>query len=250
MNKTTGLKASQALLLAAFVAFTGCGKNTEAIVDHEETIGEEELINADGPGETPDLSKLTNPDFTASEKAQVLANYDHLDPNRIVPSALLEKAVLYYDANKKNLGNTRYLTVIDFSKKSTKARFFLIDMSNGSVWPLHTSHGKGSDPGHDGIADSFGNVSGSGKSSLGFYKTAETYSGSHGYSLRLDGLSSTNSKARSRAIVVHSATYVKEASVIQGRSLGCPALAPSVYKTVIDKIKGGSIIYAGLSGVR
>lgn len=248
MQKPTGLKAPQAFLLAAFLAFTGCGQNTHSS-GVEEELSEQEVIDADGPGETPeDLSKMTDPDFTVSEQAQVLAKYDYVDPNHVVPSDLLAKAVSYYEANKANLKNTKYLSVIDFKKRSTKARFFIIDMNNGSVWAVHNAHGKGSDPGHDGYADYFSNESGSGKSSLGFYRTAETYSGKHGYSLRLDGLSSTNSNARARAIVVHSADYVKESSVVQGRSLGCPALAPSVYKSVIDKIKGGSIIYAGLSG--
>ena len=90
-------------------------------------------------------------------------------------------------------------------------------------------------------------LAGSNASSLGYYMTAETYTGSHGYSLRLDGLSSTNSKVRSRAIVVHGADYVEEAAVIQGRSWGCPAVAMANRTTVINMIKGGSIIYAGLS---
>jgi hypothetical protein len=47
-------------------------------------------------------------------------------------------------------------------------------------------------------------------SSLGVYKTAETYNGKHGLSLRLDGLSPTNSKARERAVVVHGADYVED----------------------------------------
>lgn len=249
MHKVTRLQGTSALLLAAFLVFSGCAKNSEITLP-DETTSEEELIDHDGTGETPaDLAKLTNPDdLTASERAQVFAKYDFVDPNRIVPTELLKKAITYYEANAQNIPNKRYLSVIDFSKKSTKARFYIIDMSNGSVWAIHTSHGRGSDTGHDGIADSFSNVSGSKKSSLGYYRTAETYQGKHGYSLRMDGLSSTNSNVRSRAIVVHPATYVKEASVIQGRSEGCPAVAPAISKKVIDKIKGGSIIYAGLSG--
>lgn len=47
-------------------------------------------------------------------------------------------------------------------------------------------------------------------SSLGIYRCAETYEGKHGYSMRLDGLEPTNSLARERAIVIHSADYVSE----------------------------------------
>ena len=117
-------------------------------------------------------------------------------------------------------------------------------METGSVWNIHVSHGKGSDSNHDGLAEKFSNVSGSNASSLGFYKTAETYQGKHGYSLRLDGLSETNSKARPRAIVVHGADYVKDKEVIQGRSWGCPAVSRMHSKKVIDLIKNGSLILA------
>ena len=60
--------------------------------------------------------------------------------------------------------------------------------------------------------------------------------------MRLDGLSSTNSNARKRAIVVHPATYVSDSASRAGRSWGCPALDPKVSKSVIDRIKGGSLM--------
>lgn len=216
-----------------------------------EEMTEAEFVKTEGTGTAPtDLGEMKAVDFTASETAQVLAKYSHLDPNRVVPSALLQKAVVYFEANKSRFANQRYLSVIDFSKKSTKARFYIVNLASGAVWAIHTAHGSGSDRNHDGLAESFGNVSGSGKTSLGHYRTAETYTGKHGNSLRLDGLSSTNSNARSRAIVIHAANYVSESAVIQGRSLGCPAITPSYRDKLIGQIKNGSLIYAGLSGVR
>jgi hypothetical protein len=80
-------------------------------------------------------------------------------------------------------------------------------------------------------------------SSLGFYLTAETYNGEHGYSLRLDGLSSTNSNARERAIVIHAADYVAPGEKI-GRSWGCPAVEPRYHQQIIDELKEGALIYA------
>ena len=210
---------------------------------------EEENEGANSGGESP-IEDLPAPDVAESVKDQTLKKYAHLDPKRLVDDGLLEKAVLYFDANLTKTKNQNYLSVIDFSKKSTKSRFFIINMKTGEVLAIHTSHGKGSDANHDGYAESFSNASGSNQSSLGFYRTAETYSGKHGLSLRLDGLSSTNSRARSRAIVLHGAGYVKESSVIQGRSWGCPAVAMDLRDSVIAKIKGGSLIYAGLSGVK
>jgi hypothetical protein len=73
--------------------------------------------------------------------------------------------------------------------------------------------------------------------------------GSNGYSLRLDGLESgVNDRARERAIVIHGAPYVSEATARAlgrlGRSWGCPALPLSAARTIIDTIKGGSLVFA------
>ncbi len=99
------------------------------------------------------------------------------------------------------------------------------------------------------MATSFSNLPESNRSSLGLYRTAETYSGKHGYSLRLDGLEpGINDKARERAIVMHAADYVNEAAAKKqgylGRSLGCPAVRPEVAKQVIDVVKGGDLLFA------
>lgn len=228
------------LMGVLIVTITACGKTSEFKLQDEvgwEPMETEELLGIQEPSIAPEVLSETS----------ALGSYQHLDPKRLVPNNLLAKAVLYYDANKSKIQNQNYLAVIDFSKKSTLTRFFIINLKSGEVWALHVSHGKGSDPGHDGIAESFSNVSGSNQSSLGFYKGAETYSGKHGYSLRLDGLSTTNSRARARAIVIHGADYVQESSVIQGRSLGCPAVSMSVRTEVINRLKNGAIIYAGLS---
>lgn len=174
----------------------------------------------------------------------ILSKYDHLDPNRIVPSRALKAAVVYFDKNKSRIRNKNYISVINFGQSSKEKRFYIINMKTGAVWALHVSHGKGSDSDHDGYAERFSNASGSNASSLGFYLTAETYYGSKGYSLKLDGKSSTNSNARARAIVIHGASYVQEARVIQGRSWGCPAVSMSYRTRVINMLKGGSLIYA------
>lgn len=200
-----------------------------------------EDVPSPGDDLTPPPDASTPPE---DDKSEILSQYDYLDPDHIVPTKALEQAVLYYDQNKTKIGNTKVLSIIDFSQSSTQKRWYIINMETGSVWNIHVSHGKGSDSNHDGFAEKFSNVSGSNASSLGFYLTAETYSGNHGYSLRLDGLSETNSRARSRAIVVHGADYVQEKAVIQGRSLGCPAVSMANRTQVINLIKGGSLILA------
>lgn len=169
--------------------------------------------------------------------------YSYLDPDHVVPSALLTRTLEYYEANQAKITNKRYIVIIDFSKHNSKKRFYLIDMSSGDVVGYLTAHGKNSDPDFDGYATTFSNTPNSLMSSVGFYLTAETYYGEHGYSLRLDGLSSTNSNARARAIVIHGADYVTDAPLI-GRSYGCPALDMDYYQEVISMIKGGALIYA------
>ncbi|SDK76651.1 L,D-transpeptidase catalytic domain [Catalinimonas alkaloidigena] len=138
------------------------------------------------------------------------------------------------------------LTVIDFSLPSSQKRLYVIDMvQRRLVLHTYTSHGQGS--GAD-LAKKFSNTPDSHMSSIGFYVTAETYQGKHGYSLRLDGMDKGyNDNARRRAVVMHGADYVSEAFIQKvgrlGRSYGCPAMSWEVYQQVIDKIKGGSCLF-------
>lgn len=138
------------------------------------------------------------------------------------------------------------LTLIDFSKASTRERLWVIDMAAGKVlFSSHVAHGQGSGGNY---ATSFSNVSGSHKSSLGVYLTGATYNGGNGYSLLLDGLEKgVNDNARSRAIVVHGAAYADPSVIAStgrlGRSWGCPALPVAVTREIIDTIKEGSVLY-------
>jgi hypothetical protein len=172
--------------------------------------------------------------------------YAYLDPTHLVPTKLLDRAVAFFDANKAIITNKDFLTVVDFSVHSGTQRFFVIDMASGVVEPYVVAHGKMSDPNYTGYATSFSNVSGSNMSSLGFAVTGDTYYGIHGRSLRLEGLSPTNSNMLSRAIVIHGASYVVEGQAKQGRSLGCFALDETEKDDVIDMLEGGSLLYADL----
>lgn len=138
-----------------------------------------------------------------------------------------------------------YLTVIDMSTSANENRFFLIDVKNRKI--LHKSivaHGRNSG---GEFAKYFSNKVGSFKSSIGFYRTAETYHGKHGLSLRLDGLEFSNNNARKRAIVIHSADYVSTVFIKKngrlGRSLGCPSLPKKNYDQIVHKIKNGSLLF-------
>lgn len=200
-----------------------------------------EIINRDFAG------AVTLHQLSLSSRMRTLADYNHLDPNREVPQDLLRDAVAYFDANKQRFPNQSYITIVDFKKRSDKSRFYLVNMSTGAVEKYHTTHGIHSDKNEDGIAESFGNVPNSGKSSLGFVRTAEVYEGKFKRSVRLDGLSTTNSNIRDRAIVFHGWDKVREANVIQGLSWGCITLDWTVKDGVLDKIKEGSLMYVGVS---
>ncbi len=193
-----------------------------------------------------DFGKLndSNDDF---ESLSPLRDYSHIDPYNEVPQDLLNRALYYFDQNKSRFSNKKYITVVDFSKRSNYKRFFVINMATGQVFGFRTTHGTGSDTNNDGYVESVSNINNSRQSSIGFYKVAEIYYGKYGRSIRLDGLSTTNSNVRSRAIVIHGADYVQEANVLQGRSWGCLAFSWSVKDDVVDLIHGGSLMYVDFS---
>lgn len=161
-----------------------------------------------------------------------------------IPPPLLVKAKEYFEKNKTQFANKNYLVVIDYSQPSNVKRFHLVDLKKNTTESYLTAHGKGSDPKHTGKAQVFGDKEGSRMTSLGFFKTTDTYFGQHGYSLRLEGLSETNKNALSRLIVIHGAAYVDPKRKVIGRSWGCPALEQRFTKEVIDKIKGGALVYS------
>jgi len=161
-----------------------------------------------------------------------------------VPPQLLTKAKEYFEKNKTQFSNKDWLVVIDYSQPSNVKRFHLVDLKKNTSESYLTSHGKGSDPKHTGKAQFFGDKEGSRMTSLGFFKTTETYFGQHGYSLKLKGLSDTNKNALSRLIVIHGAAYVDPKRKVLGRSWGCPALEQRFTKEIIDKIKGGALVYS------
>jgi hypothetical protein len=163
----------------------------------------------------------------------------------IVPFNIFNIAFLGY--NKiENLKKKNLLTIVDYSLPSTEKRFFVIDLANKKLlFKCLVAHGKNSG---DNIASSFSNDPRSLKSALGFYITAETYSGKHGYSLRLDGLEKNiNDNARSRDIVIHGARYISETFVKQygrlGRSWACLAVPSEISKELIDTISNGSCLF-------
>lgn len=185
----------------------------------------------------------------APEKADLSATlYESLNlSQKGLSKAALDAAIKGYEKLKSNgvVGNSKYLTVIDFSQSGRKKRFYLIDVEAAKlVMNTFVSHGKNT--GLD-MATKFSNTINSEQSSLGFYITDATYTGKHGLSLRLDGQEEGfNSNAMARGIVMHGAAYVNGGrvnSAFMGRSQGCPALSEAEYADAINYIKGGSVLF-------
>jgi hypothetical protein len=139
------------------------------------------------------------------------------------------------------------LTLIDYSRPSVEPRLWVFDLATGELlFKELVAHGKNTG---DNLATKFSNEMDSRQTSLGLYVTDEPYVGGNGYSLRLDGLDvGFNDRARERAIVMHGAPYVNEEFAAAqgriGRSWGCPALRTTIASKVIDRIRGGGVIFA------
>ena len=139
------------------------------------------------------------------------------------------------------------LTVIDYSKPSTEKRLWVFDLkSRELIYEELVAHGQGSGA---NMATQFSNLDETHQTSLGLFKTDTTYVGKNGYSLRLDGLDlGINDRARDRAIVMHGAPYVSREFVRKtgrlGRSWGCPAIGADVARQMIDRVKGGGLVFA------
>ncbi|OFW16328.1 MAG: hypothetical protein A3H29_15525 [Acidobacteria bacterium RIFCSPLOWO2_02_FULL_67_21] len=139
------------------------------------------------------------------------------------------------------------LTVIDYSRPSVEPRLWVFELPGGALlFRELVAHGRNTG---DNLARQFSDALNSRQSSLGLFVTGDTYVGSNGYSLRLDGLEpGFNGRARDRAIVMHGAPYVSAAFAESqgriGRSWGCPALREGVAREVIDTIRGGGVIFS------
>ena len=139
------------------------------------------------------------------------------------------------------------LTVIDYSRPSTEKRLWVFDLRTRELlFEELVAHGSGSG---ENLATSFSNEAESHQSSLGLFRTEDTYVGKNGYSLRLRGLDSGfNDRAYDRAIVMHGAPYVSDDFARTqgrlGRSWGCPALREGIAREVIDTVKGRGLLFA------
>ena len=167
-----------------------------------------------------------------------------------LPHEACRKAIQFLAENRHLFNNRRFITVIDYTKPSTSRRLFLIDLQTGELQRYLVSHGKNSGWLY---ATRFSNRPGSFESPLGFFRTGDKFEGSHGPCLELHGLQKgINDNSVTRGIVMHGAHYAGTTAITAnkakgsarlGRSFGCPTVPMDAAEHVIDKIKGGSLLY-------
>ncbi|MEZ5015512.1 MAG: murein L,D-transpeptidase catalytic domain family protein [Flavipsychrobacter sp.] len=204
---------------------------------------------------TVGLQKATaiEADASISNKIRyhIAQTYNSIDFSKVDSLSYIVFAKAYYGyINLYNEGmlnaQKHMLTICDFTLSANTKRMWVIDLEKKKVvLNTHVSHGQASGKEY---AQVFSNKTGSHKSSIGFYITAETYSGKHGYSLRLFGMDKGfNSAAYNRDIVVHGASYVSTEFIrgnqCLGRSWGCPAVSNELSEELINTIKDNTCLY-------
>jgi len=193
------------------------------------------------------LGALCSPAFAANTSSPGLYNSLAQAAPELNPQALKSALSAMQCAVSNGASPAQNLAVIDYSQPSTARRLWIFDLRKKTlVLRDLVAHGQKSG---ENFATQFSNNEGSHQSSLGLFRTQESYQGANGYSLRMDGLEpGINDSARERAIVIHPASYVNPLwSQTQGRigrSQGCPAVRPQVARQVVDKLKDGQFMFA------
>lgn len=155
-----------------------------------------------------------------------------------VSPAHLKKTLGVFLANQGQIPDQRYISIIDFNKRSDKKRLFILDLKDGDVSSFPVAAGQGSDPDGDGYSTIFTNDFGTHTSSLGCYMVAGEFQGKHGLAMMLHGLESTNDYACERTVEFHTETYVGD---LPGRSWGCFAIRPGDKKEIYPRVRSGLI---------
>lgn len=199
-----------------------------------------------------DSGRATEPDVvvvrTINPVAEIFKNIDFNGVEQLDYQVFAKAYTGYKNLKAENKLNPEknILTVCDYSLSSNKKRMWVIDLSTNKVLlNTYVAHGQGTG---EEYAKAFSNNEGSHQSSMGFYVTGDTYTGSHGNSLYLHGMDDGyNSAAYERSIVMHGAAYVNDDFIAGtgrlGRSWGCPAVDAKLSNKIIDCTKGGTCLF-------
>ncbi|MEO7170758.1 MAG: murein L,D-transpeptidase catalytic domain family protein [Sphingomonas sp.] len=168
-------------------------------------------------------------------------------PRGIRPE-LFQRAKAALERHGSRIRQQDRIAIADFSLPSSRLRFHLVDLHDGTTRSLLVSHGIGSDPGHTGVLQRFSNDIGSEATCEGAFLASNYYVGQHQLSQRLIGLDATNNNALDRAIVIHAAWYSNPDMIAKhgklGRSQGCFAVGERDLDKVFTLLGEGRMIYA------
>ena len=174
-----------------------------------------------------------------------------------VPQDLWEHGLrsLVLHLTEPRLRRPNIITLVDYRLDADSNRLWTIDLRTKAIFiETVVSHGSGTGSRRNPIDEvqHVGNEPGSELSSVGAFVTdSGTYQSAAGSprnhrvrraALRIDGLDTTNNRARERAIVFHGAHYVHANHA--GRSDGCFATEQAVNDRLIVLIQGGSFVYS------
>lgn len=183
-----------------------------------------------------------SPSYATSDVSSLAKQAPNLN-TKVISLAL----TAYKKAEHKGYSNSPILTVVDYALPSNKKRLWVFDVKKHKLlYHTYVAQGRGT-----GIkwARRFSNQPGTRESSLGLYKTDQTYFGHNGYSLKLTGLDQGfNNNAYRRSIVMHGAWYMSPQYIKNrgraGLSFGCFAVSKKLAKPIINTIKNDTLIFA------
>lgn len=158
-----------------------------------------------------------------------------------------KRALASFMANQKSIPNQKFVSFIDFTKRSNQKRMIVMNLENMTVETFHVAAGKGSDPDGDGYATRFTNNGGSHASSLGCALVNTRFKDNKNRpAMFVHGFERTNNKSCDRDVIFHPAGYV---GGIPGRSWGCPAVRPRDRKKVYERLEDGALLCSYFDGV-
>lgn len=202
--------------------------------------GDSQIKNIENYFNNPQLRETKMQEYYANTFKDSSRLYDELKlAEKGCSREAFDEAIKRYNTNSQI--NKRFLSIVDYSKKATEDRMFVIDFVNKKVYATQCAHGKNSGDIGGAVTNTVGfNSEGSHMTGSGAYMVGANYDGKHGFSVRVKGLDASNANAESKDVVIHTADYVKDG----GRSFGCFAVPPEDIAILSMLANSNSMLYS------
>jgi hypothetical protein len=225
--------------------------------------GDERLATAK-PDPAPGASEEYEPGWSiqnAGRNAGLVFNGKRLDPTGMINPNLLRQALARV-AREPGAANVAKIAVVDFSLPADKPRWFFVDMKSGGVSAKFVSHGHAKrlcrnggcganyQAGFSLNTPAVSAGANTDATSVGLYKVLglRPEGGKFpGPTIALAGLDPSNESAQRRGIIIHqNPRYFDPKHRLFGRSQGCFVFGPDDLPQVVETLKPGALIFAGL----